>query len=272
MRVVDELESMNELVGGDSDRRPLRPPSMVNTALELRVPFEWASMRVASPVMRRFPRGDGHSVLFLPGFTATDASTRQMRALFQHLGYRTYRWRLGRNKGPTERIAPRLLTLAERVIERADGPISIVGWSLGGLFARELARRYPDNMRQIITLGSPVNLAGDDRTRASELWDRVKPRHVDFLRLDVPPADRPALPAPTTSIFTRSDGVVYWKSCVIPRSETTENVEVWGTHSGLAFNPSVMYVIADRLAQPADTWRHFSVPWFARASFPCQRA
>lgn len=250
---------------------PLTVPSRLNTALEARAVIERLTIDWLTPVLRTYPSGDGHSVLFLPGFTSTDRATQPMRSLFQRLGYRTYRWRLGRNKGPTERIAPGLIALIERVIERADGPISLVGWSLGGLYARELARAYPTQVRQVITLGSPIQMKRGDRSAASLIWDRVEHRHVSFGYLDQREPERPPLTMPATSVFTRTDGVVGWRTCLIQETGRSQNVEVWGSHSGLGFNPAALYVVADRLAQPVDDWQRFRIPMVMRTMFPLQR-
>lgn len=240
-------------------------------SLEFRAVGERLSFEAISPLLRAFPTGDGHSVLVLPGFTTTDTSTYPMRRLFYDLGYRTYRWRLGRNKGPTERIVPGLLRLIERIIDRADGPISIVGWSLGGIYARELARHYPDDVRQVITLGSPITMTAGDRSTATWLWEYFEPRFVEFVHLDIPESEREPLSMPATSVFTSSDGVINWRTSLIDETDHSQNVEVWGSHGGLGYNPSALYVVADRLAQPADDWQRFRLPLAARGAYPWQR-
>jgi pimeloyl-ACP methyl ester carboxylesterase len=191
------------------------------------------------PLLVRAPRGDGHRVLVLPGFTADDLSTRPLRWFLRRLGYRPAGWRLGRNLGPSERILDGLLERFESVASE-DGPVSIVGWSLGGVYARELARHQPEHVRQVITLGSPLRLAGGTPL------SRLRPGHR--------PRTSGPLPVPSTAVYSRSDGVVHWRSAMEPDGPRRESIEVRGSHCGLGHNPRVLQIVADRLAQPAGTW------------------
>lgn len=242
-------------------------PSRVNTALEVRALGERLAMPLTSPLLRRLPKGDGHQVLVLPGFTAGDRSTRELRGVLDHLGYRTRGWELGANLGPTPEIVAGLMDLAES-IKRSGERISIVGWSLGGIFGRELARRAPGSVRQVITLGSPIHMSPGDPSATRELWRALAARRKMTPRQRPLEQDRPPLPVPTTSIYTRSDGVVHWSTCVIERGPRAENVEVHGSHCGLGFNAAAIMVVADRLAQTDGTWHAFRAPLFARPWFP----
>jgi len=138
--------------------------------------------------------------------------------------------------------------------------MSIVGWSLGGIYAREIARAAAPLVRQVITLGSPYRLSDPRATKARLLYEVGTTGHRTEAGRDTrtttfnPP--RP-LPVPATSIYTRSDGVVPWEACVEGRSATCESIEVFGSHSGLGHNPAVLWIIADRLAQSEGTWRPF---------------
>jgi pimeloyl-ACP methyl ester carboxylesterase len=179
----------------------------------------------AGPLLARAPRGDGHRVLVLPGFLADDRSTRPMRWFLRQLGYRVSGWRMGRNLGPTDRIVDGVLERFERL--SANGtPMSLVGWSLGGIYARDLARHSPGAVRQVITLGSPIGVT-----------DRTAP-----------------IPVPSTAIYTRADGIVAWRSARQLPGTRAESIEVPGSHCGLGHNPSVLGIIAERLAQPDGEW------------------
>ena len=176
-------------------------------------------------------------MLVLPGLGGTDATTAPLRWLLGQLGYRSSGWGLGRNEGFGRHVSDGLDELL--AAQAAGGPVSLVGWSLGGVHAVELARRRPDAVRAVITLGSP--LGG---------------RHV-------PPAA-----IPTTSIYSRSDGIVPWELSLLPPGPRREAVEVRGSHLGLGHNPAVAVVVADRLAQSSGSWQRFSPPRWTRRWLP----
>jgi len=244
------------------------PPAWM-AALEYRAISERAQMSLLLPALRRLPAGDGHPVLVLPGFTAGDRSTLPLRQLFRDLGYRTYGWGLGVNVGPTPRIIEGIFRRLERAHGRSDQRVSVVGWSLGGIYARELARARPDIVRQAITLGSPIQMNENDESSASPIWDQLKKHHSTSLDRRVRDVYRPAIQVPCTSIYSKTDGVVNWKSCLIERTQTSENIRVFGSHCGLGFNAAAITAVADRLAQPEGTWSHFRAPWYLRGAYPC---
>jgi pimeloyl-ACP methyl ester carboxylesterase len=198
-------------------------------------------------------------VLVLPGFTGGDTSTAALRWFLTDRGYHAPPWRLGRNLGPTDHILDGMAALVERLTS-AGARISIVGWSLGGIFARELGRTYPESIRSIVTLGSPFRLTGGDRdmSPASAAYEAMAVLHSERAKaLEVDEDDRPALTVPVTNIFSRSDGVVPWASCIDSRGEHCENIEVPGSHSGLGHNLIALVVIADRLAQADGRWERY---------------
>jgi pimeloyl-ACP methyl ester carboxylesterase len=242
------------------------PPWMA--ALEFRALGERAQMSAMLPLLRRLPTGDGHPVLVLPGFSASDRSTDPLRNLLRRLDYRTYGWGLGVNVGPTRRILDGLVRKLDQAYQRRGEPVSIVGWSLGGIYARELARARPDVVRQVITLGSPIQMIEADSSSAQPMWDAMSRYHSPGFRQEMRDVHRPPLAIPNTSIYSRTDGVVSWQACLVPRTATSENVRVFGSHCGLGFNSAAITVIADRLAQPAGVWSRFSPPWCLRGAFP----
>jgi len=145
--------------------------------------------------------------------------------------------------------------------------VSLVGWSLGGLYARYLARPMPEKVRNVITLGSPLQMSPGDRSSASNIVDR-REHLFDPTFMEMADHERGPLPVPSTAVYTRTDGVVRWQACLDVTDETHENVEVRGSHAGLGFNPAVIYVVADRLGQPQDDWRPFHAPVALRALYP----
>ena len=244
-------------------------PPLWKTALESRAAIEYVNWRLLRPLLRRLPEGDGHPVLVLPGFTATDRSTAQLRWLLRDLGYRTYGWRLGTNLGPTPEVVEGLDQLLGRIrAANQNRPITIIGWSLGGIYARVLARENPEYFRQVITMGSPFRTRIGDRSAVSGLWDSLSPLHdPDFFEAFLH-HERPPLHVPTTSIYSRTDGVVSWRLCLEQKSPIAENVEIVGSHSGMGFNTAIAFVVANRLSQPEGGWSRFRPPLWLRAVYP----
>lgn len=207
---------------------------------EARAAPEFAAfLTVAGPMTLAAPRGDGHAVIVLPGLGAGDLSTRPLRWFLDRLGYRTYGWGLGTNRGVSRAVASGLDELLRRVRADSGRRVSLVGWSLGGVHAAHLAHRHPGDVRYLVTLGSPL---GD--------WAQ-------------PPAT-----VPSTSVYSRTDSIVPWRIAQLPSRGHHESVEVRGSHLGLGHNPAVLVVVADRLAQPAGTWRPFTPPRWARRWIP----
>jgi pimeloyl-ACP methyl ester carboxylesterase len=233
---------------------PSLPPSRELLLLEARAILELHAFFVAYPLLRLAPRGDGHPVLVLPGLTASDRSTQPLRAFLRSQGYYVHGWKLGPNHGPRPGVEAKMQERLAELAERHGRKVSLVGWSLGGVFAREMARRAPDQVRALISLGSPF--AGAPKaSNAWQLYERVSGRRVD----DWPQRAhmRTAPPVPSTAIYSRSDGIVAWQGCLEREGPHAENIEVEGSHCGLGHNPAVLYAIADRLAQPDGGWQPF---------------
>lgn len=207
-----------------------------------RTSTELASLPLASYI-RHTPDGDQHPVLFLPGFIAGDYSTYITRRIFSRKGYSTYGWGLGANLGPTESRMALLCSKFEQLSELYGQRVSIVGHSLGGVYARELAKMYPDKVRRVITLGSPIN-DPEDSTHVADLFNWLNPDPaIAIEKLSEAP------PCPTTVIYTKQDGIVHWESCVQPKPPSyIENLEVAGSHTGLIINPHAIYIMLWRLS------------------------
>ena len=222
--------------------------------------MEFGSLPLAAPLLLSAPRGDGHPVMVLPGFITTDISTTVLRRYLDHLGYDSHAWELGRNLGPRAigHAGEHLVARLDAIHDQVGQKISLIGWSLGGVMARLLSRRLPDLVRQVITLGSPF--AGDPR--ASNVWrtyetltgQRIKDEHTQAQLEE----SRAVPPVPSTAIYSKGDGIVAWQNCREPGGDTTDNIEVHGSHVGLGVNPAVLYAIADRLALADGAWRPFS--------------
>ncbi len=247
-------------------RRFQRPSSALLITEMPRALSELQALAHAAPLLQTLPRGDGHRVLVVPGFMGDDRSTAPLRWFLSCRGYRALPWRLGRNLGPTDEIIDGMEALLGR-FARTGQRISIVGWSLGGIFARELARSHAGAVRSVITLGSPFQLHAGERhlTNAGEAYDAASVLHSPRAGRFVPLEGRPSMPVATTNIYSRADGVVPWESCVDVHGDRCENVEVPGSHAGMGHNPVVLAVIADRLAQPDGTWLPYRPPGCLKA-------
>mgnify|MGYP002780420145 CR=1 FL=1 len=239
---------------------PAPRPSKLLALSELpRALGELSSLPWFGPLLMSAPRGDGHPVLVLPGFVTTDISTRILRRYLELLGYRAYAWELGRNLGPKAigRQGEKLVDRLDAIFAETGEKVSVIGWSLGGVMARQLSRRRPDKVRQVISLGSPFT--GDPRAtnvlRAYEALTGQRLSDADTQAQLRESREKP--PVPSTAIFTKADGIVAWQNCREPADRTTDNIEVYGSHCGLGVNAAVLYAIADRLAQPADGWQPF---------------
>jgi pimeloyl-ACP methyl ester carboxylesterase len=241
------------------NRPGIRPRSVLLGALEQqRAVVELMGFGVSLPVLaRRIPVGDGHPVLVLPGFMADDHSTLALRSVLRARGHDVHRWRLGRNVGPSLTTVEGLLRRLERIHGDSGRTVSLVGWSLGGIYARALARWRPGAVRRVITLGSPFRMGPGDRSAVSRLYARFNPQPgpphpVD---LEVGP-----LAVPSTAVYTRTDGIAPWQLCIEAEHPMAENIEVRGSHCGLGHNPAVVLAVGDRLAQPEGSFRPFRPP------------
>src|SRR6266403_3640646 len=234
----------------------LRPPGLGLLLAEVRGIFEFNASLMLSPLLMRAPKGDGHPVLTLPGFLASDLSMAPMRRYLKELGYDTYAWKMGRNIGGVSRMRAALRDRLAEIHSSTGRKLSVVGWSLGGVYARDLALQAPDMVRCVVTLGSPF--ANDVRaTNATRLYEALSGETVEA-NSELRAAISGDLSVPTTSIYSRADGIVNWRTCLLRPSDTAENIEVhFASHVGLGVNPAALWAVADRLAQPEGQFRQF---------------
>jgi pimeloyl-ACP methyl ester carboxylesterase len=254
-----------------SDDGHIKAPPLRLAALEERAFLEMWASSVSSLLLRRIGRGDGHPVLVLPGFMAGDASTGRLKQILRGHGYWVHGWHQGRNSGPSAEILDgtrrRLLELHERHGRR----VSVIGQSLGGIYARDLAREFPEAVRQAITLASPFRIRRGDHSTVTVLMERLGvsvERFDEIEGAELREEDRPPLLVPATAIYSRTDGIVRWHACIDAEGSQRENIAVRGSHSGLAVNPAAVLAIADRLGQPEGEWRPFRPPRGTGYLFP----
>jgi pimeloyl-ACP methyl ester carboxylesterase len=229
------------------------PPSRGLLWSEMRAGLEFAQLLSAYHWLRALPGGDGHPVIVLPAYLSGDASTRPLRTFLRDIGYRAHGLKLGLNVGFDADSADTHLARLRDIRTRYDRKVSLVGVSLGGVFARELAKRSPHDVRSVITLGSPLR----GNPKANNVWQlyeffsgRKAGEEMVRMTSELPPV-------PMTAIFSRTDGIVAWPCTMIEKGALAESVEVHGSHSGLAHNLAALFAIADRLAQPEGSWTPF---------------
>lgn len=235
------------------------PPPLGLFALEQgRAITELARVVERRALRSRAARGDGHPVLVLPGLMAGDFSTAPLRRFLRELCYDARGWKLGVNRGPNDRLARSMEARLAHLAGRHGRKVSLVGWSLGGIYARELARGHPEQVRCVITLATPFrDISATHAARLVPIRPGGRPLHEarELRRWLAQPVG-----VPTTSIYSRSDGIVHWQSCLEQTGAERENVEVDCSHIGMGFHPQVLEVIADRLAQREGAWHPYRSP------------
>jgi pimeloyl-ACP methyl ester carboxylesterase len=196
----------------------------------------------------------------MPGWLAGDTSTRALRWFLRDRGYHAHAWRLGRNRGPTPEAIAGMIARLQALHARHGRRVSLVGWSLGGIYARELARRFPDMVRQVITLASPFR--DTNATTVARLYRSglIRPPRTPDPDAEVQRRLRTPLAVPSSSLYSRTDGIVAWRSCLDDPGPTRENIAIRASHCGIGHHPAAMLVIADRLSQPEGTWRPYIPP------------
>ena len=207
----------------------------------------WAqfSYRPSPPEAGPLPDGKGHVVLVIPAFATTDTITQSLRDFLTRCRYRALGWELGVNWGPTPGTLASLRRRLDACLDLEGGPVSVIGLSLGGLLARDLAHDRPDGIGHVVTIVSPFRLP--TACHLEPFFYLCAPFYSDDFQ-----AERLAHPLamPSTAIYSRDDGVVAWESC---RSEEPLGAcfETTGAHSTICRNPEVMALIARRL-QPGE--------------------
>ena len=191
------------------------------------------------------PHGDGHPVIVLPAFFCSDGMTRGFREWLTTLGYAAEGWGSGVNLGPTAAAVTAVDRLLRRCTETTGRQASLVGVSLGGVLARALANAHPDRVRRVVTVCSPFRLP--TASPLEPIYRALAPlhsgQHLLIGRLTEPP------PVPTTAIYSPSDGVVAWRSCIDEPGPNRENIEIDGAHTTMLGNPRALRIIAERLAR-----------------------
>lgn len=223
----------------------LRPPRPTLRYLEARAFFEIGSLLPNAPRLLGEPRGDGRKVVLMPGFLADDRSMWPLRRFLSFLGYDARGWGLGRNTGDPEALAASFIETLDSV--RLSGErITLIGWSLGGVVARLVAMQRGDAVREVITLGTPVE-GGPKYTAAGSIYAEKRGLDLDEFEQHVHDMNREGLGVPLTVIYSRTDAIVSWRAAIDRYNKHAKHVEVRGSHVGLGFSPRVWRIIARTL-------------------------
>jgi pimeloyl-ACP methyl ester carboxylesterase len=243
----------------------MKPPHWSLALTEApRVAVELAGLALSKSRLEKLPRGDGHGVMVIPGFMGDDPFNQSLVNFLNGLGYRASGWNMGRNLGPGSFSFDDLRVKIHGLLNAGGGQISLIGHSLGGIYAREIARTEPNVVRQVISLGTPFGEGRDTGSNASRLYKRLNPSaesDADAVARQQELAKAP--PVPTTSIYTKEDGVVNWRTAIQTKDHhQTQNIQVLGSHCGLTLNPAVWYLVADRLRHTQSNWKPFQSKFF----------
>lgn len=220
------------------------PPYSLALSDAPRALVDGAVLTMFYPLLKKLPRASGpHSVMVIPGFLGNDRGNGPLIRFLRELGYHASGWRQGQNLGTASFSEESLAETLAELAAKGGGKVSLVGHSLGGIYAREIARMEPDVIRQVITLGSPFAPGHEEASHASRFYHRLNPREQREVTNPNPP------PVPTTAIYTKGDGVVNWRTS-LQRGEGhhVHNIRVFGSHIGLNINAAVWYWVAKKLA------------------------
>jgi pimeloyl-ACP methyl ester carboxylesterase len=239
---------------GSKNSNEVRAPGWFLMALEGRAPWELGASLLATPILKTAPKGDGHPVLVFPGLATGDITTLVLRNFLRDRGYAAYAWEQGLNFGPRPGVVEACVARVKQLRVEHGRTVSLIGWSLGGVYAREIAKISADDVRSVITLGTPFS-GHPKATNAWRLYELASGRRI--VDDDRVAELRKTPPVPTTSIFSRTDGVVAWQCSAERETARSENIEVHASHLGMGMNPTALYAVADRLAQPEGGWKRF---------------
>ena len=241
------------------------PPGLLSSVLEMRAFLELAILPCSWPMLMAAPHGDGHPVLLLPGFMGSEASLFALEIFLRQRGHAVETWGLGRNVGFHARHAKALEQKIRFMHHQSGRKVSLVGWSLGGVFALYGAHQVPECVRGVVTLGSPLSVdAGGSASPAliKAMYRLIAHPAGPSVHEMQPRArklrERRPLAMPLSCLYSLSDGVVPPQEATIDGDPALhENVRVPGSHVGLGFNAVVLWIVADRLSQPEGGWQRF---------------
>lgn len=245
----------------------IKPPNPLLTLSEIprSVLAAAVSSRINQCMPIEFPLGNGHPVLVIPGFAGSDKHNKPLIDFISSLGFYATGWNMGRNMGHGLLDPDILTTRVNELYNRTGQKVTLLGHSLGGVYAREIAKLWPHEVDQVITLASPFGEGRDKASHLNYIYKKISPhlgKDDDSLWATSPPV-------PTTAVYSRSDGVLDWRIALQQGGhKKTENIEVYSSHNGIPYNASVWYLLADRLSQNIDDWQPFHRKGWRKLAYP----
>lgn len=233
----------------------IEAPSKQRLFAELRAAPEFWRFQAERRKLGTLPRGDGHPVMVFPGLMAGDMMTVPLRRCIAEAGYPVVGWELGVNVGLRRGLLGTMLTRVRIWADRHGKKATLIGWSLGGLYAREIAKRVPTAVRQVITIGTP-SVGSLRANNAWRLYEALNDHKVDNPPIDTDLHEPP--PVPLTSIYSTDEGIIPAEAAAVPTDEQRESLAVAGSHVGLPWNADVVRIVLDRLAQQEGEWQPFA--------------
>ena len=223
-------------------------PSLLSSFREMGTPLEFLNFPIMTPSLFTAPRGDGRKIVLLPGFTSPELAMQPLASYLKFLGYDAATWGLGINGGDVDGLTEEFGIGVERMARADCAPVTLIGWSLGGVIARETARLFPNSVREIITMGSPL-IGGPKYTSVGAIYARLNQLDMDAFEEEIHERNLLGLTQPITAIYSKSDGVVGWKAAIDVYNDQTNHIEVRSTHFGLGVNSKVWRIVADTLSE-----------------------
>lgn len=225
-------------------------PSLISSLREFGTPLEFLKFPLKAPSLATAPRGDGRKVVLLPGFTSPEMALLPLATYLNYLGYDASTWGLGVNGGDVDPLTQEFGARIEDMADRSHQQITLIGWSLGGVIARETARLFGDSVREVITMGTPL-IGGPKYTSVGQIYALREGLDLDAFELEVHARNSIGLSQPLTVIYSKSDGIVGWQAARDVYNPQARNIEVRSTHLGMGANAKVWRIIADTLAESA---------------------
>lgn len=222
-------------------------PSLLSSLRELGTPLEFLRFPLRAPELATAPRGDGRQVVLLPGFTAPEFSMQPLALYLKYLGYDATTWGMGINSGEVDRLTDAFGRKVESMVARSSAAVTLIGWSLGGVIARETARLFTDSVREVITMGTPL-IGGPKYTSVGKFYAIKEGLDLDAFELEVHARNSIGLSQPLTVIYSKSDGIVGWQAARDVYNDHARNIEVRSTHLAMGGHPKVWKIIAETLA------------------------
>ncbi len=218
-------------------------PTRADRVKELRTGWDVMRLVARTPELLRAQRGDGRAVVLVPGFRANDASLLPLRSFLSQRGHDARAWGLGTNTGDLDALLDRTQQSVRRLAEETGRPVNLIGWSLGGVYARETARDHPDAVHRVATFGTP--LLGPRYTVGHTFSPESELQRIETM---IDERYRHPIEVPVTAIYSRNDGIVDWRTCPDDSTPGAVNVEVSSSHIGMGLDPSVWLHVAGWLA------------------------